>query len=184
MLDRWASARIFRRLGNPRYQCAHLILRSHQLSPRFHLAAVHRLGIAGRVSRGTCAGRVRTLDAERGTHLGSGSRIGDRVVVRRFVPAAGTQQLAPSLVVRNGCDASVTRAFWIGLGRTASHAEARAQPSRRMGWREAAQRTAWELENRASVHAAEGSLVGARTIGNSGSFLCGSAKCAARPAVP
>ena len=147
MLDRWASPEFSDRLGNARHQRAHLVLRSHQLSPGFHLAAVHRLGLAGRVSRGTITVRLRTSDAERRTHVGAGSGLGDRIVVGRLVSAAGTQQFAPSLVVGDGNDACFAWTFRLGLGRVASHAAPRAQPSRRVGYGDAAQRAARKFTN-------------------------------------
>ena len=178
-------ARILRRLGHARYQQSHFVLRSHQLSPGLHLAAVHRLGLAGRVSRRTHALRLRAPDAECRTDLGAGSGRGDRIVVRRSVPAARPQQLAPGLVVRDGCYAGPARSVRPGLGRAASHAAAGAQPARRMG--SARSSTMCRSEIRASsstFDAAEGSPGGARAIGNAGSFLSGSASRAARSAVP
>ena len=65
-------SRILRRLGHARHQRTHAFLRSHQLSPRLHLAAVHRLGFARRVSRRTSAVRLRAPDAKRGADLGAG----------------------------------------------------------------------------------------------------------------
>ena len=63
--------------------------------------------------------RIRAPDAERGSHLGAGSGRSDRTALRRILSAAGTQQLAPDLVIRDGGDTCHARFIRSGLGRAA-----------------------------------------------------------------
>ena len=90
---------------------ADFLLRSHQLPPGHRLAALHRLGIARRISRRPPAFRIRAPDAERRPHLGAGSRRRHRTALGRILPAARPQQFASALVFRYGLLACVRGLF-------------------------------------------------------------------------
>ena len=95
---------------------SHAVLRSHQLSPGLHLAAVHGLGFAGRVSRRTTLCRLRAPDAERRSDVGAGSGFGDGIIVRRictsrWAAAAATRFGRPPWLLRRPCAAC---SAWIG----------------------------------------------------------------------
>ena len=117
MLDRWASAEFSTDWGTRDISNTTLLLRSDQLPPGLRLAAVHGLGVAGRVSCGSRAVGLRAPDAERRTHLDAGPGRGHRTALGRVFSAAGPQQFAPDLVFRDGDYARAARAVRVGLGR-------------------------------------------------------------------
>src|SRR6185312_5733986 len=91
------------------------LLRPHQLSPGHGLAALHRMGLRGRIPHRASTGRLDSPGGKREPHLGPGSRQRNRTALRQILPAAWTQHRAPAMVIRDDHLTDRARAVWAGV---------------------------------------------------------------------